>query len=330
MKSEAAIVLLFIVLLAACTSGRVEIVTPLSTMPDPSTETAIVPGMTSTLAPTETASPTFEPVNTVPVATRDAIATTEATRNNLVSQFPELEEYNTFCNVTYCYGVELSPNGQWIYLSNGNVIEIFETSGKRVGKYSFHEIYGYRIDYYEGIVEGVHWSRDGRYLYIATRYGDGGPGPYFGYKSSLARVNLQNGTWKDTGISGVLSFAPNEKYIGYSTNLGEVRVRNFQSGEEQIYITPNPYWYFGEFVWSPNAKKVIFVATSESLDESYGKFALCMIDLKQGRIHLLHEDFMPFYYPVAWTEENQVSLRRYQEDGIWTLDLAADPPIISP
>ena len=66
----------------------------------------------------------------------------------------------------------------------------------------------------------------------------------------------------DMGISGVLSFSPNDKYIVYSTNMSEIRVRNLQSGDEKIYVTPEYYQYFGDFVWSlDSSKRVIFVAT---------------------------------------------------------------------
>ena len=334
MKFKKAFILFLIILLTACDGKQVHTVVPLPTASVTIPTTKASPSQTPTLSFTETLSPTPEPEATIPIATLNAIATIEPIRIKLISQNPELAEYIAFCHPTYCYGVDVSPNGRWAYFSNGNVIEIFEIDGKRVGKYSRYEIYGrdngYGNDYYEGYVDIVHWSKDGRYSYIATQHGDGGPGSYFGYKTALVRVNLQNGTWKSTGISGVLSFSLDDKYIVYSTNVSEIRVRNIQSGEEKIYFSPKNYLYFGEFVWSPDGGRIIFVSTSEDWDGLKSKYALFMIDLESNKIVSLYEGVGLFYYPVEWAEDKRVSLGKYLADGKWTLDLSTSPPKISP
>ena len=334
MKCKKRSVVLLIIFLAACSTGQMETIAPSTAESATSAEAIFIPSLTRTSRPTKTPTPTFLPTMTIPAATLNAIATVEAIRTNLVGQFPELEEYIASCNLAYCYGVDVSPDGKWAYFSNGNMMEILEIGGKKLGIYSWYEIYGeshgYPEDYYEGYVGAVHWSKDGRYVYLATAHGDGGPGPYFGYKSALVRVNLQNGTWKDTGISGVLSFSPNDKYIVYSTNTSEIRIRNLQSGEENVYLTPEYYQYFGEFVWSPDSKHVIFVAVPEDFDDLSKKFALFMTDLESDKTVLLYEDQMPFYYPVAWLENDKVSLNQDQRAGTWTLDLSVDPPTINP
>lgn len=330
MNIKRGFIALLIGFLTACSNNQVITVVPIPIASATKAATAVVASLTPRLSPSKTPSPTSQPMQMIPIATSNAIATVEAIRIDLISQVPELEEYNTFCNITYCYGVEVSPNRNWIYFSNGNVIEIFGVNGQKVGKYSFYEIYGHTIDLWDGYLSDVHWSKDGRYLYLATYFGDGGPGPYFGYRSSLVRVNLENGTWKDTGISGVLSFSPNEKYIVYSTNKSEIRIKNLQSGEEKVYFTPEYYLYFGNFVWSPDSKKIVFVATSEYWDDVNSKFALFMIDLESETTVNLYEDLMPFYYPIEWTEDGKVSLNKYQQDGIWILDFLANPPTINP
>ena len=332
MKSRKGFVTLLIIFLAGCSAGQLETLAPSPLESTTSTEAVIIPSLTRTSRPTKTPTPTFLPTMTIPAATLHAVATVAAIRTQMVGQFPELEEYISSCDLDSCYGVDVSPDGQWVYFSNGNMIEILETSGKKLGKYSWYEIYGeshgYPDDYYEGYVGVVHWSKDGRYAYLATAHGDGGPGPYFGYKSALARVNLQNGTWKDTGISGVLSFSPNDGYIVYSTNRSEIRIRHLQSGEEKIHITPEYYQYFGRFMWSPDRKKLIFVATPDAFDDTDSSFALFMMDLESNQIEMLYEGRMPFYYPVAWEEDEKVMLGKDQQAGIWTLDLSTDPPTI--
>jgi hypothetical protein len=331
---QKAFIVPLIIFLAACSPDQIQTVAPSPAEFATSTEAIMTPSLTKTSRPTKTPTPTFPPTMTIPAGTLNAVSTVEAIRTHLVGQFPELEEFISSCHLASCYGVDVSPDGKWIYFSNGNVIELLEVNGKKLGQYSWYEIYGeshgYPDDYYEGYVTVVHWSKDGQYLYLATQHGDGGPGPYFGYKSTLARINLQNGTWKDTGISGVLSFSRNDKYIIYTTNTSEIRVRELQSGEERIYVTPAYYQYFGEFVWSPDNKKVILVATPNDFSDVTNKFALFMIDLENDKIILLYEDLNPFYYPVEWVEDNKVSLNKYQKDGTWIFDLSANPPTIHP
>jgi WD40 repeat protein len=329
MKCKQFSAVLLIIFLAACSTGQMATIAPPTAESATSTDAILTPSLTKTSRPTKTPTPTFPPTMTIPAGTLNAIATVEAIRTNLVGKLPELEEYISSCGLASCYGVDVSPDGQWVYFSDGNLLEILHINGNRVGKYSFQEISG-RSDVVEGGLGGIHWSNDGQYLYLSTSFGDGGPGPYFGYEYSVARVNLQNGTWKDTGVSGVLSFSPNDKFIVYSTNVSEIRVRDLQSGEEKIYVTPEYYQYFGMFVWSANSKHVIFVAVPEDFDDPSKKFALFMIDLESDRIVQLYEDRMPFYYPVAWVENDKVSLNKDQRAGTWTLDLSTDPPTISP
>lgn len=259
--------------LISCTNQQ-EIVNPVPTAAIE--EAHIIQEATSTISPANTSSPTLPPPATVPIATVNAVATLDALRIDLINQYPELEKYGTFCQLTDCYGAQISPNGQQIIITNGNTIDLFNSNGERIGKYSFYEFYGHLIGFGDGYASGIHWSKDGRYLYVATQFGEGGPQPYFGYKSSLARINLENGTWKDTGIQGVISFSPNEKYIAYSTNDSEIRIRDLQSGEEKAYFTSDYYLYFGNFVWSPDSKRIIFAATPEQWYEDDSRFSLYM------------------------------------------------------
>lgn len=323
MNLRVMLLVISVVLLAGCNNKQsaAGIGSPVPLSIYTSTEAVSVP--TKTSAPT-TPWPTIRPTQTIPVGTLIAITTKEAMRVSLIGRYPELDGYNTVCSLDYCIGIEISDNGQWMYFSNGSVMELFNINGQKVGMYSFYEIYGHLIDFYDGNLVSVHWSRDGRYLYLATSFGDGGPEAYFGYKASLARVNLEHGTWKDTGISGVISFSPNEKYIIYSTNKSELRLRNLRSGEESIYFTPEHYLYFGNFVWSPDNKKVVFVATPEEWHASDSRFALLMIDVEKQTMSQLYESLLPFYFPVNWVEADKVQLQRFSDLGYWTLDLSTN------
>lgn len=279
---------------------------------------------------TKTSSPTSSLVPTIPIATLDSVATLDATRIDLIAKIPELEKYGASCYKFDCSGIGFSPNKKIVFITNGNTIEIFTLQGERIGKYSFYDLYGYLINYGDGYLSITHWSEDGKYLYITAQFGDGGPEAYFGYKSSLSRINLENGTWKDTGISGVISFSPDERYIVYSRSKSEIRIRELQSGEESLFFSENYYLYFGEFVWSPDSKKFIFTATPEDWYANDSKFALYVIDLEYKKIINLIEMVFPFYYPIQWSEENKVILNNNSEFGEWILDLSSDPPKILP
>ncbi len=286
MKSKI-VMILFVILLTACNSGHA-----------------------STIAP-------------LPSLTSSAVSTQDAIRIDLINKHPGLEQYNTFCTVTYCSGLDVSPDGKWIYLTNFNTIEVFQVDGEKLGKYSFYDIYGYSIDYYEGYLNGVDWTQDGKYLYLTTHVGgDGGPEAYLEYQSALIRLSLADGTWKDMKISGSFKISPNDELIIFSNDRSAVRIRDGSSGQEEIYPTPDDFHYFGKYVWSHDNKKVIFVGTSESWEGQDSKFALFMIDLERDKTILLYEDVMPFYYPVEWVEGNEVTLNKYQKDGTWTLDLS--------
>jgi len=103
-----------------------------------------------------------------------------------------------------------------------------------------------------------------------------------------------------------------------------------QSGEENTHFTTDYYLYFGNFVWSPDNKKIVFTATPEQWSENDSRFALYMIDLESKTIFNLHESSFPFYYPVNWAEVNTVTLNRFEEFGEWSIDLSVNPPIITP
>jgi hypothetical protein len=116
----------------------------------------------------------------------------------------------------------------------------------------------------------------------------------------------------------------------YSTNKSEIHVRNLESGEENTYTSSDYYLYFGDFVWSPDSKKVIFVSVPEQWDVTQGTFALFMVDLEKNTMTKVYENSLPFYYPVRWIEENEVLLKKDQGDEELTLDLSVSPPITHP
>jgi WD40 repeat protein len=221
-------------------------------------------------------------------------------------------------------------------------MEVFNADGQRVGVYPYYDLYGYQFDNMNGFVSPFHWSKDGRYLFIAAKgAGDGGPTLGLDYEGTLIRVNLKNGTWEDTGISGTMSFSPTDQYIAYSAaNNSEIRIMDLKSGTETKFFVTDYYRYFSKFVWSPSGRKIIVAALPEDWFEAIFPEAriktegivsgLYVIDLDLKTIYKVHESAYPFYYPVCWSEDNKITLDRMNEHGEWTLDLSTNPPTITP
>lgn len=331
MKSKIITTLFLFVLLTAC-AGQQEIT--VTQIPVPSitdTPTNITPTPTRTSLPKVTPSPTIDYMETIPIATLNAVATLDMRRSDLVFQYPELESYPVSCSIFSCTGIQISPNGNITLFTNGNVVHLYEADGAKIGSYSFHDIYGYQIDYWGGYVFPVHWTNDGEYLYLsANPGGDGGPEPYFGYISALVRVNLENGTWKDTGILGSFAISPSDAFIIYSKSKSQIRVRNWSTGQEQIYILPKDFLYFGSYVWSPDSQKIVFTGTPEDWYAVESRFALWMIDMKNQTVAQLYESTLPFYSPVRWEEPEKIVLNKFNDWGEWILDVSETPPVIIP
>ncbi len=327
MKSKRLISLLLIIFLMACSSEQVSTIPPMPLPSATNTSTKVAPS--PTLTSTQTATPSLN-IETIPVATMYVVATLDAVRAELVSQFPELQDYPVSCSLFSCTGIQTSPNGEITLFTNGNVVNLFEGDSTEIGSYSFYDIYGYKIDYWGGYVFPAHWTRDGKYLYLsANPGGDGGPEPYFGYISALVRVNLENGTWKDTGIRGSFAVSPNDAYIVYSNNKNQIRIRNWSTGQEQVYILPDDFLYFGSYVWSPDDQEIVFTGTPEDWYATDSRFALWMIDMDGQTVIPLYEFSLPFYFPVSWTEPDKIILSKFNEWGEWTLDLSVNPPTIN-
>lgn len=331
MKVLKTFTLVMIVLLTACSETQAIPNTPVSITAASNSSIVSTPSPTQTLISGATPSPIIESIKTIPVATLNAVATLDARRASLVLRFPELQGYPVSWSLFSCYGIQISPNEETIVFTNDNVINLFEINGSKIGSYSFYDIYGYQIDYKGGYIEDIHWTDDGKYLYIsANPGGDGGPESYLYYRSALIRVNLENGSWKDTEISGSFAVSPNDNYVIYSSHRSQVRIRNLSIGQEQIYSPTDYFLYFGKYVWSPDNKKVIFIGTPEDWYANDSKFAILLVDVESQLIHQLYESPLPFYFPVDWVDSNKVILNKFNESGEWILDLSVEPPTILP
>ena len=317
--------------LAACQSPPLTVALELSpsfirtSTPNPS-RTLIPPSATPshTFSPTKTQTSTLTPSpastdsDWFPPTLSPPTLTAFATLDALVTQFPELRKFYTWdCVLSPCYtpGLGLSPNGLWAAFFDAEEsggVRIVSVDGEKQWKVYYSEISDYPCPCGDSLVAIEHWSLDGRYLYISPfQSGSGGDDWFWRDSTKLIRLNLENGTWVDTKMGPAFSFSPNDQYLVYRAN-SEVRIREFKTGDAKVLTISSDYLKFGRFVWSPDSKKIMFVAsaTSLSVNEPTG-FTIFLIDLNDPSLQTIFEEDNRFLYPKEWREPNVIQFVGY-------------------
>lgn len=285
--------------------------------PLPSATTTRTPAQTEThtpwpsATPTATATPFLSP--TIQQETLSALATLDA----LVAARPELGEYYSWeCMLYPCYMTRLglSPKGEWaVFFSvkESGGLKIASVDGLKVWEVYFSELTGMDCSMCDAFVDVEHWSLDGRYLYISPNMaGDGGNYWFWRQSQKLFRLNLENGTWIDTEKGAAYSFSPNDRYIVYSDDNG-VHIYEFRSGNEQVFSLPPEISLFGNYTWSPNSKRIVFVASTFEGDKNH--FTNYLIDLEKNSLELIL-DSEKLLYPRTWDGTGHILMGDY-EDG---------------
>jgi WD40 repeat protein len=270
------------------------------------------PPLGDTPRPTATYIETQEPTLVIPEATLSA----EATLNVLLTKNPESGSYIR----------ELSPYGQWAALfpsanskDDSETILVLSLDGTAKWLVSYYEIYGYKEDDRLGGVRPIHWSKDGRYLYVAPSLDVDGPNLFFIDALSLSRLDLATGEIVNLDYSK-FEFSPDDQFIVYGKdNL--IRIRSLQSGHEREYKVPSKFERYGHFVWSPDSQKIVFAATyGEWYDGQIG-FSILLIDLNNKALKVLIGDDLNYPYPTEWKEKDFINLEGLFVSKFWQFDL---------
>jgi hypothetical protein len=208
----------------------------------------------------------------------------------------------------------LSPDDRWaafFAVENSAGIKVVSVGGQKAWGIFFADITDYDCGPCgEAWVEIEHWSQDGRYLYVSPfTGGDGGGNDWFwGKDIKLIRFNLENGTWVDTGKGNAFSFSPNDRYLAYRVD-SQIRIFEFRTGSETIFILPTETVDFGKFVWSPDSKELILSTLTVNLDyEKPMQSKIYLINLADVSMKPLIESDELFLYPIKWEESNVVHL----------------------
>lgn len=313
-KAHGFLLLVSTFIISAC-SNQIQLqVTPTST----ATTTASLPTSTRTTPkPTTSLTATVKPVTRTPTSTPRATAT-----GTQILPTPDgsLRSY-------------ASPDGKWI-------AKVFSGTGSDTTPASYTKITSvdgvyewtlgyddkYRQQYLsqEGFLWPYHWSKDGRYLYIAIEPQFDGP-LYFSDGAGLQRLDLQTGRVTDA-ISGAeftfyaFSFSPNDASLAYvlewNTPL-KLIIRNLATGEERWTRLPEEYPQAGDIVWSPDGQKVILGVVVGDVDRE--EFAVMQVDLRDLSQSIFAGSDKRLFRPQEWLNDNQVLLADL-DGNLWILD----------
>lgn len=253
--------------------------------------------------------PTFPPTAAAQIATLDAI----------VAEKPELEDhYDGYCmTIADCspaQNVGFSPNGQWAAFFNSRsgtggltIVNVVTKEKWEIFYADFKDVTGC-----DCVMDVEYWSQGGRYLYVKPRMAvDGGSAWFWEDNSHLIRMELENGTWVDTGMGAAYSFSPGDRYIAFRRGI-ELVVHDLCTGEERVLVVPEEYTAFGQLVWSPDVSQIMFVAsTVEELFEYEGEpdgLSLFLLDITSMQVQMILEKDDRYFYPLEWKTADTVFL----------------------
>ncbi|MEK6256960.1 MAG: hypothetical protein N2C13_06565 [Chloroflexota bacterium] len=190
-----------------------------------------------------------------------------------------------------------SPNGEWFAwkVQNGN--DIFLIVESMDGSKQWKEEFVLRPGWNVGPLSPVHWSKNGRYLYLVNSpRGDGG---VCCIVLSVKRMDLQTGLIIDeipleagmvfgydfAALSDRLAYADGGKGFGASLVVRDLRKGNVT----WHYVSFPEYaeYQAGDLNWSPDENKIVFLVSVEGPDVEYASFSIAFVDLVSGERKIL-------------------------------------------
>jgi len=302
-----------------------------------SVQETLTPHQTNTLTPIPTVtltttSPTIptpsQPSFTTPTIPQETMAAL-ATLDSLVTQVPNLEEYYSWECILYpCYtsGLGLSPNGLWAAFFSAREsggLKIVSIDGTKQWEVYFSELSGIPCPCGDALVAIDHWSADGKYIYLYPYMGgDGGEDWLWRDHDQLIRLDLDSGNWIDTQMGAAYSFSPDDQFIAYRSESG-INIYEINTGQEAVFPVLTRFIDFGQFIWSPDSSRIIYVASEEELDGEARETGLTvfLVDLKENSVETIFENDIRYLYPVVWPENNLIIFNTLYERQTYQLDL---------
>jgi WD40 repeat protein len=267
---------------------------------------------TPTIVPTQTR--TRIPTATTIPATAQAWATLESIRDPCDDD----DRVQAFAPA----GLQLSPDGEWVvhHCLNNDLVDytiIRSFDGEKTYRYFFRNLYHTDDGYLpSGWVRAMHWSIDGRFVYLALGvYDIDGAGPAFRDAYAIYRLHLSTG--KLVEILGnppplgayAASFSADSRWLAYSARPYTIFVRDLSTGTTQQYTIDESFVLIVRFLWSPDSNYLVIAAYQEEFD--YGEnsaIAIFLLNLATSEITLLVHDPPLGYIPREWLSPSQIRL----------------------
>lgn len=306
--------------------------TPSSRVPSPSpipVSASRTPAPTRKLTPTQTPAPTLSAAERATDEAFNAVQTDVALWNTLLATeeaiFPEC---GSASQRSY------SPDGRWVAL---------ECIHDLTGVYNLHDSsIAWQMGYYEafgqeygdgshsGNFRPLHWTADGRFLYLAARPCCREGGCAF-YPTGLAVFRLELATGEITLVLPPdeqlrdynVTFSPDDTsmaYFGTWLDHPVLNLRNLLTGKEQSIPLGEQYSDAGYVAWSPDGGKIIFSARTGEECEGLVYF-LVMMDLGDFSQAVLLEGPTANYRPMEWVENDSVILELGFEEEYFAIEL---------
>jgi len=315
--------LLFSLLLAACSVQAVQTV-PTSTFtptpnlpPDPPTPTrgrptkTPTPSRTPAPTPTRTATPTATATYSLADLATIAVNKTDEAEWEIRQATEEVRFPGcTSDNRARSY----SPDQKWVArvcMDVTGVYSLLDPTRYYLMKRGDYEIDGEKLF---GYYFPVHWSGDGRYLYLSfyPQYGDGGCVDYT-EGIILQRLDLVTGE-KTTTLPGTnwqfynFAFSQDDRYLAYFETWLDFPVLNIvnqMNSELQRIPIGAQYSEAGDMLWAPDNSYVIFsTRTGQECEEMVYYLILLKLDDRSQTTILSGAD--AFYRPLYFSPDNQV------------------------
>jgi hypothetical protein len=325
--------------LTACSAAQ-----PISTVPPASSPFSLAtvspkPSQTNQASPTlsgprltETLRPT--PANATPTLAVPSTPTPRAIPPATLAAEATITAFGPICEAPAVdWTAELSPNGEWIAMAcQGNDADV-DSHLRVVSLHTNHEWVIHFADYANGAefdrndsLEAFHWSRDRRYLYVASPSKASGC-CWIGHFRLLVRLNLENGRQTEVvnfgQVPGIdFSFSPSDRYFMYAKNQN-LFILDLLTWSRRAIRLDFEHTGAGYALMSDDDEKIILMLREYPQepqgDLTYG--SLIVIDLLNGsqRKILTGLEYWDTPQPVRWTDAEHVLL---SGDGqYWIIDI---------
>jgi hypothetical protein len=223
----------------------------------------------------------------------------------------------------------LSPDGKWTALIcdypasviDGRYTKIHNASSQLTWLLDIRTILP-SVDPFSALYP-VHWTQDGRYLYLTTYLCCSDVTWEFSSGLALARLDLQTGKLSEllplpgketltvsrlSQISYAFAFSPDDDYLVYSTpdEKSIFHIKALKTNEERVFNLGNDYTKLGGYQWSSDGSKVVFVGMTENYTRD--GFSMFLFNPMDGIITTVLDHDIRLLVPYQWISQNNISL----------------------